>query len=137
MNLTPKQKAFCDYYLKSGNATDAAKKAGYAEKTAYAIGAENLRKPQIIEYIKERQKQIEDARIADVAEVMQFFTSVMRGEITDQFGLEAELQTRMNAAKEIMKRKERIEDIEEKQKDRSKDKKKRVTVILNRGDLDE
>lgn len=137
MKLTPKQKAFCDYYLETGNATESAKRAGYKEKAAYATGAENLRKPQIIEYIKERQKQIEDARIADVAEVMRFFTSVMRGEVPDQFGLEAELQTRMNAAKEIVKRMERIEDLAEKQKEKSTEKKKHVTVILNRGDLDE
>lgn len=135
--LTPKQKAFCDYYLESGNATDAAIKAGYKKDNARSTASENLTKPYIIDYIKERQKQIEDARIADVAEVMQFFTSVMRGEIADQFGLEAELQTRINAAKEIMKRKERIEDLDEKQKEKNSGKKKHVTVILNRGDLDE
>ena len=33
--LTPKQKKFCDEYLKLGNATQAAKNAGYSEKTAY------------------------------------------------------------------------------------------------------
>ena len=46
--LTPKQKAFADNYIISGNATDAAKKAGYKEKAAYAIGSENLRKPKIM-----------------------------------------------------------------------------------------
>ena len=37
--LTPKQKKFCDKYLKLGNATQAAKNAGYSEKTAYRTGA--------------------------------------------------------------------------------------------------
>lgn len=102
--LTPKQKTFCDKYLVCGNATQAAKEAGYSERTAYRTGADNLKKPQILEYIQKRQKQIEDARIADVAEVMRFLTSVMRGEVKDQFDLDAPLSERTNAAKEILKR---------------------------------
>lgn len=102
--LTPKQKAFADEYLKCGNATEAARKAGYKEKAAYAIGAENLRKPQISAYIAERQKQIEDSRIADITEVLQFFSSVMRGEVKDQFDFEAALSDRITAARELMKR---------------------------------
>lgn len=103
--LTPKQKAFADYYIECGNATEAAKRAGYKEKAAYATGAENLRKPQIIAYIEERQKQIEDGRIASAAEIMQYFTSVMRGEVKDQFGLDAPLAERTKAAVELAKRK--------------------------------
>ena len=45
--MTLKQIKFCDYYLQSGNATEAAKKAGYSEETAYSIGNENLKKPEI------------------------------------------------------------------------------------------
>jgi phage terminase small subunit len=45
--LTPKQAAFVREYLLSLNATQAAIKAGYSEKTAEVIGHENLRKPQI------------------------------------------------------------------------------------------
>lgn len=85
--------------------TNPAKRAGYKEKAAYATGAENLRKPQIIAYIEERQKQIEDSRIASAAEIMQYFTSVMRGEVKDQFGLEAPLAERTKAAVELAKRK--------------------------------
>ena len=57
MALTPKQKAFADYYIECGNATEAAKKAGYSEKTAYAIGNENLNKPEISEYISARMEE--------------------------------------------------------------------------------
>lgn len=110
MELTPKQKAFADYYLECGNATEAAKKAGYKEKAAYAMGAENLKKPQILTYIAGRQKQIEDARIADISEVLKFFTSVMRGEIKDQFDFDASLSDRLSAGKELMKRYEKSED---------------------------
>lgn len=110
MELTPKQKAFADYYLECGNATEAAKKAGYKEKAAYAMGAENLKKPQILTYIAERQKQLDDKRIADISEVLQFFTSVMRGEIKDQFDFEASLSDRLSAGKELMKRYEKGDD---------------------------
>lgn len=110
MELTPRQKAFADYYLETGNATEAAKRAGYSEKTAYAMGAENLRKPQISQYIEERQKQVEDKRIADISEVLQFFTSVMRGEVKDQFDFDPSLSDRLSAGKELMKRYEKGDD---------------------------
>ena len=45
--LTAKQQRFIEEYLVSFNATDAAIKAGYSEKTAYSIGNENLSKPEI------------------------------------------------------------------------------------------
>jgi len=46
--LTPKQARFVRAYLKDFNATQAAIRAGYSKHTAYAIGAENLKKPQIV-----------------------------------------------------------------------------------------
>lgn len=45
--LTPKQQNFVNEYLTNLNATQAAKDAGYSEKTANEIGAENLAKPSI------------------------------------------------------------------------------------------
>ena len=110
MKLTPKQKAFADEYLICGNATEASKKAGYKEKAAYAMGAENLKKPQISSYIAERQKQIEDSRIADVKEVMQFYSAVLRGEVKDQFDMDAALSDRLAAGRELMKRYEKSDD---------------------------
>lgn len=102
--MNDKQKKFCDYYLESGNATEAAIKAGYSKKTARQTGSENLSKPYIKAYIEQRQKEIESARIASITEVMQFYTSVMRGEIKDQFELDATLQDRIKAGNELMKR---------------------------------
>ena len=78
--LTLKQKKFADEYIISGNATQAAIKAGYKEKTAYKTGAENLRKPQIKSYIDERMKEIESKKTATHQEVIEYLTSVMRGE---------------------------------------------------------
>lgn len=102
--LTPKQKAFADEYIKCGNATEAARKAGYSERAARQIATENLTKPSISEYIGIRMKQIDDERVASADEVMRFFSSVMRGEVADQFGLEASLDTRLSAGKELMRR---------------------------------
>lgn len=83
MRLTEKQKRFADYYIETGNATQAAIKAGYSQRTARFIGAENLTKPNIKSYIEQRLKELEDERIADATEVLQYLTSVMRGEITE------------------------------------------------------
>lgn len=60
-SLTEKQKIFCREYIFDWNATRAAKAAGYSEATAYAIGHENLSKPEIQDYIKEIQKDLEKA----------------------------------------------------------------------------
>ena len=104
MNLKTRQKAFADYYIECGNSTEAARKAGYSEKTCYAIGAENLKKPHISAYIAERMQAQNEARVASADEVLKFFSSVMRGEVKDQFGLDAALSDRLNAGKELMKR---------------------------------
>lgn len=82
--LTLKQKKFADEYIISGNATQAAIEAGYSKKTAYQTGAENLRKPQIKSYIDERLKVIESKKTATHQEVIEYLTSVMRGEQREQ-----------------------------------------------------
>ena len=82
--MTPRQQKFCDEYLISGNATDAAIKAGYSRKTAKQTGSENLAKPDLRAYIDEQLAKIHSAKIADAEEVMKYLTSVMRGEHTEQ-----------------------------------------------------
>lgn len=102
--LNEKQKAFCDHYIKTLNATEAAILAGYSKKTARSIGAENLTKPYIKDYIELQLAKMEEARIADATEVLQYLTGVMRGEIKDQFDLDASLQDRTKAAELLGKR---------------------------------
>ena len=104
MKLTPKQKAFTDYYIKCGNATEAARLAGYSESSARQIGTENLSKPSISAYIAERMETQDKKRVADADEVMEFYTAVMRGEVKDQFGLDSSLSDRLKAGTELMKR---------------------------------
>ena len=78
--MTKKQKRFCDEYLIDCNATQAAIRAGYSEKSAKSIGQENLTKPDIKLYIEQELEKIRDNNIADAAEVMKYLTSVLRGE---------------------------------------------------------
>lgn len=78
--MTAKQKRFCDEYLIDLNATQAAIRSGYSEKTANRIATENLSKPVIKEYIAERMAEKESQLIADQDEVLKYLTSVMRGE---------------------------------------------------------
>lgn len=76
--LTDKQRRFIDEYMMDLNATAAAKRAGYSEKTAYSIGHENLRKPEIREAV--------DARLAEAAmsadEAIARLTRMARGDIS-------------------------------------------------------
>jgi phage terminase small subunit len=64
--LTPKQQRFIEEYLIDLNASAAARRAGYSEKTAGAIGDENLKKPEIAAAIAERR-----AVLAQNAEITQ------------------------------------------------------------------
>lgn len=104
MALTLKQKAFADYYIETGNATEASIKAGYSEKWAGTNADKLLKNTNVSTYIAEHIKPKEEKRIATAEEVMQFFSDVMNGRVKDQFGLDASLSDRINAGKEIMKR---------------------------------
>lgn len=104
MKLTPKQKKFADYYIKLGNATEAARRAGYATKYLNTNAPRLLQNTAISQYIQERLTPKEEQRIADADEVIAFYTAVMRGEVKDQFGLDASLSDRLKAGAELMKR---------------------------------
>lgn len=75
MSLSNKQKKFVEEYLKDYNATQAAIRSGYSEKTAYSIGSENLKKPEIVEAL---QKEMMSAD-----EVLSRMTDIARGDVAD------------------------------------------------------
>ena len=102
--LTARQKAFCDYYIETGNATEAARRAGYKSKNMSNMASENLGKPYIKAYIDERMKSIASDRIATAEEVLQYLTKVMRGEEKDRYGKDALIQDRNKAAEMLGKR---------------------------------
>ncbi|MDF7683400.1 terminase small subunit [Lactobacillus sp. ESL0679] len=80
LSLTAKQKRFAEEYIISGNATDAARKAGYSKKTAYSIGQQNLKKVEISTYLQKLQKKVSGDKVADQQEILEYLSSVMRGE---------------------------------------------------------
>ena len=82
--MTPKQRKFCDEYIKLGNATLSAINAGYSQKTAYSIGTENLKKPELKKYIDSKLKSISDNAIATAEETLGILTKIVRGEHTEQ-----------------------------------------------------
>lgn len=82
--LTDKQKRFANAYIKHLNATRAAKETGYSEKTAYSIGSELLKKPEIKEYIEGQKKAIMDDYILDTKEVLYLLTRIAKGEQLEQ-----------------------------------------------------
>lgn len=102
--LTPNQKAFADYYIELGNASEAARKAGYSEKTAAATASRLLTNVNVSAYIADRMKKQDENRVASADEVLQFYTSVMRGEVKDAFGLDPGLADRLKAADSLAKR---------------------------------
>lgn len=100
--LTLKQRRWCDAYIETGNATEAAKRAGYKNPEQSAI--DNTRKPRCRAYLDAHLQKTHAKGAADADEVVLFLSRVMRGEVKDQFGLDASLQDRIKAGQELMKR---------------------------------
>lgn len=87
MKLTEKQKAFCDYYIESLNATDSYKKVYKSckkDSVARANSSRMLTNANIKLYIDERMKEIASNRIAKAEEVLEYLTRVIRDEETEQ-----------------------------------------------------
>lgn len=107
MNLTPKQKAFADEYIKNGgNASDAARKAGYSEKTAYSMGQQNLKKLEVSSYIAAKQSLIEKQKGTDImslAEIQQRRSMIARGELKDSFGFAPDFSDQLKSMNDLEK----------------------------------
>nr|DAG08828.1 MAG TPA: Terminase small subunit [Caudoviricetes sp.]DAU37757.1 MAG TPA: Terminase small subunit [Caudoviricetes sp.] len=101
--LTAKQQRFCDEYLIDLNATQAAIRAGYSKKTARVIGAQNLSKLAVKNYINERMKEKEAELIADSDEVMRYLTSVLRGQSQSEVVVVENVGDYMSEARLIQK----------------------------------
>ena len=78
--MNARQKRFCDEYLIDCNATQAAIRAGYSSKTAKVTGAKMLTNANLKAYIDEQLEKISSEKVADAKEVMEYLTSVLRGE---------------------------------------------------------
>ena len=76
--LNEKQKAFCEFYASTFNATDSAVKAGYSKKTGYSIGQRLLKNVEVKSYIEQLTKPSKTHRIATIQEVMEYLSETMR-----------------------------------------------------------
>lgn len=115
MKLTAKQRLFADEYIKSGNAMQSAIKAGYSEKYAKSSSAKMLENVGIKSYIDAKMAEIESHKIADAKEVLEFYTRVLREEVTEEVVVATKtdvvtvekkpsFKDRVAVAKELMKR---------------------------------
>lgn len=82
-NLTPKQQRFVEEYLIDLNATQAAIRAGYSEKTAKEIGSENLTKPNIAKAIQEAQNKRTKQTQIDAAYVLRRLVEIDQMDVLD------------------------------------------------------
>ena len=78
MKLTEKQKRFADYYIETGNITEAARRAGY--KQPHVQGSQTLDKLSVKTYVQSRLEELADKRIMSAEEVLQTVTSFARNE---------------------------------------------------------
>ena len=84
--LNPKQEAFCLHYAKTGNATESYKQAGYICKNDNAAGASARRlllNAKIKTRLDELTAEMASEKIADIREIHEYLTKVIRGETTE------------------------------------------------------
>ena len=107
--LTPEEWKFVYAYIRAETETHDTIGRTASEKIRAGEGYSSfvykkLQKPNVRKVVNELMEQRAKKTIAEANEVMEYFTSVMRGEVKDQFGLDAPLTERTNAAKELAKR---------------------------------
>lgn len=116
MELTPKQKAFADYYLESGNATQAYIKAGYSENGANRSANKLLTNTDVSAYIAERQGKIEATRLMTLEDIQAFRVRVIRGEEKDAFDMDVSVTDKLKAANDLEKALKIKEEVEERKR---------------------
>lgn len=103
-HLNKRQVSFIQEYMKTNNITQSAIKAGYSPKTAAVQGCNLLKNIKVQNYIEAINERLESANIATIEEVMEYLTSVMRGEQKDQFDMDVSIQDRTRAADALARR---------------------------------
>lgn len=118
--MTERQKRFCDeYILNGGNATAAAKAAGYSSRSAYSTAERTLRNAEVRAEIDKRLDAARTANTAKQSELLSFLSDVVRGGVADEilmtrltgkgtsvierFEVRASLKERLRAAEMLLK----------------------------------
>lgn len=83
-DLTLKQQRFADEYIVTGNATRSAISAGYSEKYANTNASKLLQNTTIKTYIDSQLDHLHSKKVADQQEILEFLTSIVRGEKSEQ-----------------------------------------------------
>lgn len=82
--MNERQKRFVAEYIKDYNATQAAIRAGYSERTAYSQGNRLLKNVEVKKAIKELQNEIRKENIAEAIEVEEFLSLAMKGDVEEE-----------------------------------------------------
>lgn len=77
--LQERQRRWALHFAETGNASEAARRAGYAQKRAEQAGCRNLNNPKVMAEVQKQLKKIESEVIANAEEVMIYLTNVLRG----------------------------------------------------------
>ena len=82
--MNEKQKNFAQEYIKDKNATQAAIRAGYSEKTAYSIGQRLLKNVEIKNYINDLLDEVRKENILSAIEIEEFLSLPIKGSIDEE-----------------------------------------------------
>lgn len=102
--LGVREKKFVYYYIETGDLVQAVEMAGFKTTSPKAYARKLLEKGKIQKELRRQLDSLQNEAIASADEIMRFYTEAMRGQIKDQFGLEATLADRMKAADALAKR---------------------------------
>lgn len=102
--LSVREQKFVSLYLEYGDAKKACIEAKFKTNAPGPYARKLLAKPKIQREVKEQLDLFKNECIASSQEIMGFYTMAMRGEVKDQFGLDATLADRLKAAEALAKR---------------------------------
>lgn len=109
--LTEREFTCLELFIQYGDKTRAGKEAGYSAKTAAAQACRLVNSRKGKKYLDSRMVDLDNEKIADANEAMEYLTRVMRGQEKDQFDMEVSIADRTKAAQELLKRYDRSTEI--------------------------
>lgn len=135
--INRKEIRFCEEYIKTLNATQSYLSTyNCTYNTARTQSSRLLAKPYIKKYIEERLNKVEEKKIADANEILEFLTATLRGEVKDQLGFETSVKDRIKASELLAKRYKLFEDKKEAEQQTKKEPPKISLEIIDNSNLE-
>ena len=135
--INRKEIRFCEEYIKTLNATQSYLSTyNCTYNTARTQSSRLLSKPYIKKYIEERLNKVEEKKIADANEILEFLTATLRGEVKDQLGCETSVKDRIKAGELLGKRYKLFEDKKEAEQQSKKEPPKISLEIIDNSNLE-